>query len=233
MKKILYLLIIFTTFILNVSAYTEIDQYNFKLLMDKEGYKTNIYENGAYACLDGEIICDETFIYSNYQSESEAQEAFKKLTDVSSVNVITKEITASYNVDNTEQANYSYIQFDFTEEGSIIHSYLYIFRVNNSVIKGAGDISHKEHIDKVINEAVDDSVTERVDEVLSSLANQVKPAETPSTPEIVEKKNDKKFFILIGCGIGFVIIIIIIIITFTLKKKKKKQKDVVIKPSLS
>lgn len=220
MKKILYLLTVFLIFSLDVYAYTEIDQYYFKLIMDKAGYTTDIFENGVYACLEGTEICDESFVYTNYDTETKAKEEFKNLFDTSGLNIIEKNIIASYNLDDSESENYSYIQFDFTENGSSVHSYYYIFRINKSVISGQGDISEKEKIDSIINQTIDDSVQERADEILDSLETN---EENQEKPQIIKKKSNNHDYTLLVIGIILLIVIILATITFIIKRNKKKQ----------
>ena len=111
MKKIIYTLVLFISFFTITYAYTEIDLDDFDILMTELGYETSNINNGMIASSKSEPLYIESYEYNSYEKVDDAINKLKKLSDVSSLSLKEHNVITSYNVDNTQKDNYSFIKY--------------------------------------------------------------------------------------------------------------------------
>lgn len=223
MKKIIYTLVLFISFFTIIYAYTEIDLDDFDILMTELGYETSNINNGMIASSKSEPLYIESYEYNSYEKVDDAINKLKKLSDVSSLSLKEHNVITSYNVDNTQKDNYSFIKFDYIEEGLSFHKYYYIFRINKSLIVGGGSFDKKDKIDTIVEKIISDKVTDDINNIYDW---QGEEEDTQLPQNYVDKKENKKNYLLIVLILLFVLILVIGVIVLIVKRNKAKKNDV-------
>lgn len=223
MKKIIYTLVLFISFFTITYAYTEIDLDDFDILMTELGYETSNINNGMIASSKSEPLYIESYEYNSYEKVDDAINKLKKLSDVSSLSLKEHNVITSYNVNNTQKDNYSFIKFDYIEEGLSFHKYYYIFRINKSLIVGGGSFDKKDKIDTIVEKIISDKVTDDINNIYDW---QGEEEDTQLPQNYVDKKENKKNYLLIVLILLFVLILVIGVIVLIVKRNKAKKNDV-------
>ena len=222
MKKIIYTLILFISFFTITYAYTEIDLDDFDILMTELGYETSNINNGMIASSKSEPLYIESYEYNSYEKVDDAINKLKKLSDVSDLSLKEHNVITSYNVDNTQKDNYSFIKFDYIEEGLSLHKYYYIFRINKSLVVGCGIFDKRDKIDTIVEKLISDKVTDDINNIYDWQGEE----DTQLSQNYVDKKENKKNYLLIVLILLFVLILVIGVIVLIVKRNKAKKNDV-------
>lgn len=223
MKKIIYTLVLFISFFTITYAYTEIDLDDFDILMTELGYETSNINNGMMASSKSEPLYIESYEYNSYEKVDDAINKLKKLSDVSDLSLKEHNVITSYNVDNTQKDNYSFIKFDYIEEGLSLHKYYYIFRINKSLVVGCGIFDKRDKIDTIVEKLISDKVTDDINNIYDW---QGEEEDTQLPQNYVDKKENKKKYLLIVLILLFVLILVIGVIFLIVKRNKAKKNDV-------
>lgn len=222
MKKIIYTLILFISFFTITYAYTEIDLDDFDILMTELGYETSNINNGMIASSKSEPLYIESYEYNSYEKVDDAINKLKKLSDVSDLSLKEHNVITSYNVDNAQKDNYSFIKFDYIEEGLSLHKYYYIFRINKSLVVGCGIFDKRDKIDTIVEKLISDKVTDDINNIYDWQGEE----DTQLSQNYVDKKENKKNYLLIVLILLFVLILVIGVIVLIVKRNKAKKNDV-------
>lgn len=222
MKKIIYTLVLFISFFTITYAYTEIDLDDFDILMTELGYETSNINNGMMASSKSEPLYIESYEYNSYEKVDDAINKLKKLSDVSDLSLKEHNVITSYNVDNTQKDNYSFIKFDYIEEGLSLHKYYYIFRINKSLVVGCGIFDKRDKIDTIVEKLISDKVTDDINNIYDWQGEE----DTQLSQNYVDKKENKKNYLLIVLILLFVLILVIGVIVLIVKRNKAKKNDV-------
>lgn len=104
----------------------------------------------------------------------------------------------------------------------LFHKYYYIFRINKSLIVGCGSFDKKDKIDTIVEKIISDKVTDDINNIYDWQGEE----DTQLPQNYVDKKENKKNYLLIVLILLFVLILVIGVIVLIVKRNKAKKNDV-------
>lgn len=217
MKQNLYKLILIfllSLFINHVNAYSSVTIYDFSEIMEEEGYTVDKTASGGIAYKED---YNTTYMYETFESEEKAYEKFAQYVNQTSDNEVLINKLNSYNEDNSSGENYNILSYTYEEIGTTTNNYYYMFRVNNALVYGYGNVKFQDEIKNVVEKLVDDQILLKV----KPTHENEQPSKESNPQE--ETKKDNKLYILI---ISIIILVFIIIIIFIFRKRKNNTKAI-------